>query len=98
MISPPLMEGSMKVLTLKILKQDRERFLEIIEEEKRILEKAQSAILRIDGVLIYINKNIKVLEDSQVAEARAAEIKKQEEESDDPSVPSAEDVLSAKEA
>jgi len=88
----------MKVLTLKILKQDRERFLEIIEEEKRILEKAQSAILRIDGVLIYINKNIKVLEDSQVAEARAAEIKKQEEESDDPSVPSAEDVLSAKEA
>lgn len=52
----------MKQMTLNTLYQDRKRFEAMLQQEQVKLADAQTAILRIEGVLIYINQNITFME------------------------------------
>jgi len=52
----------MKQLTLNTLKQDRQKFETMLEEQQQLLNKAQMTILRLEGVLTYINQNITFME------------------------------------
>jgi len=52
----------MKQLTQNTLKQDRLKFETLLGEQRQLLANAQTTILRIEGVLTYINQNIEFME------------------------------------
>lgn len=52
----------MKQLSLNTLKQDRIKFETMLGEQQRLLNEASMSILRIEGVLVYINQNIVFME------------------------------------
>lgn len=52
----------MKRITLNTLKQDRQKFEAMLGEQRQLLNEASMTILRIEGVLVYINQNITFME------------------------------------
>ena len=52
----------MKRITLNTLYQDRKQFEAMLQQEQVKMAEAQTAILRIEGVLVYINQNITLME------------------------------------
>lgn len=48
----------MKQVTLNTLKQDKLKFETMLGEQRQLLANAQTTILRLEGVLVYINQNI----------------------------------------
>ena len=52
----------MKQLTLNTLKQDRQKFETMLGEQQKLLNEASMTILKIEGVLTYLNQNITHME------------------------------------
>lgn len=52
----------MKQLTLNTLKQDRQKFETMLGEQQQLLNETSTTILRLEGVLTYINQNITFME------------------------------------